>query len=182
MHWDGATPWREPGLFATLFEARTAESNYEATTQTFTANKYKAHGLELEMGYKLGDFKLTAGTTFTKAKISASSDASTVGNRPRRQAEFVYQLAPSYAIGPVEVGAAIIGTGKSWGDDANTITQPGFTVLNAFVNYQVNDRLGVSVSANNLTNTIGYTEVEGDGHAARSINGRTIKASVKYSF
>jgi outer membrane receptor protein involved in Fe transport len=105
-----------------------------------------------------------------------------VGNRPRRQAEFVYQLAPSYAIGPVEVGAAIIGTGKSWGDDANTITQPGFTVLNAFVNYQVNDRLGVSVSANNLTNTIGYTEVEGDGHAARSINGRTIKASVKYSF
>ena len=181
---EGGAKWRAGGfsLFATLFEARTAESNYEATTQTFTANKYKASGLELEMGYKLGDFKLTAGTTFTKAKISASSDASTVGNRPRRQAEFVYQLAPSYAIGPVEVGAAIIGTGKSWGDDANTITQPGFTVLNAFVNYQVNDRLGVSVSANNLTNTIGYTEVEGDGHAARSINGRTIKASVKYSF
>ena len=56
------------------------------------------------------------------------------------------------------------------------------TVLNAFVNYQVNDRLGLSVSANNLGNATGYTEVEGDGHAARSINGRTVKASVKYTF
>ena len=181
---EGGAKFRSGGfsVFATLFQARTAESNYEATTQTFTANKYKASGVELEVGYKLGDFRLTGGATFTDAKITASSDASTVGNRPRRQAELVYQLSPSYAFGPVEVGAAIIGTGKSWGDDANTITQPGFTVLNAFVNYQVNDRLGVSVSANNLTNTLGYTEVEGDGHAARSINGRTIKASVKYSF
>ena len=181
---EGGAKFRLGGFsaFATLFQARTAESNYEATTQTFTANKYKASGVELEVGYKLGDFRLTGGATFTDAKITASSDASTVGNRPRRQAELVYQLSPSYAFGPVEVGAAIIGTGKSWGDDANTITQPGFTVLNAFVNYQVNDRLGVSVSANNLTNTLGYTEVEGDGHAARSINGRTIKASVKYSF
>lgn len=181
---EGGAKFRSGGfsVFATLFQARTAESNYEATTQTFTANKYRASGVELEMGYRLGDFKLTGGATFTNAKITASNDASTVGNRPRRQAELVYQLAPSYAIGPVEVGAAIIGTGKSWGDDANTITQPGFTVLNAFVNYQVNDRLGVAVSANNLTNTTGYTEVEGSGHAARSINGRTIKASVKYSF
>jgi len=181
---EGGAKWRSGGfsLFATLFEARTAESNYEATTQTFTTNKYKANGLELELGYRLGDFKLVAGSTFTKAKITASNDAKTVGNRPRRQAELVYQLAPSYSFGPVEVGAAVIGTGKSWGDDANTITQPGFTVLNAFVNYQVNDKLGLSVSANNLTNTIGYTEVEGDGHAARSINGRTVKASVKYTF
>jgi outer membrane receptor protein involved in Fe transport len=181
---EGGAKWRAGGfsLFATLFEARTAESNYEATTQTFTANKYKANGVELEMGYKLGDFKLTGGGTYTKAKITASNDASTVGKRPRRQAEFVYQLSPSYSIGPVEVGAAVIGTSKSWGNDANTITQPGYTVLNAFVNYQVNDRLGVSLSANNLGNTLGYTEVEGDGHAARSINGRTVKATLKYSF
>jgi outer membrane receptor protein involved in Fe transport len=169
-------------LFATLFHAKTKESNYEATTQKFTSNKYKADGLELELGYKMGDFKLTGGATYTKAKITASNDAATVGKTPRRQADFVFQLAPSYAIGPVEIGAAVIGTSKAWGDDANTLIQPGYTVLNAFVNYQINDRTGLSVSANNLTNTLGYTEVEGDGHAARSINGRTVKATLKYSF
>jgi hypothetical protein len=40
----------------------------------------------------------------------------------------------------------------------------------------------LSFSANNLLNTIGYTEVEGDGHAARSINGRTVRGTLKYSF
>ena len=105
-----------------------------------------------------------------------------MGKTPRRQADFVFQLAPSYLIGSVELGAAIIGTSKSWGDDANTIVQPAYTVLNAFVNYQFNDRISVSASANNLTNTLGYTEVEGDGHAARAINGRTVKLSMKYAF
>ena len=181
---EGGAKWRAGAfsLFGTLFNAKTKESNYEATTQKFTANKYDASGLELELGYKLGDFKLTGGATYTKAEITASSDAATVGKTPRRQAEFVYQLSPSYAIGPFEIGAAVIGTGKAWGDDANTIVQPAFAVLNAFVNYQFNDKISASLSANNLTNTLGYTEVEGDGHAARAVNGRTIKASVKYTF
>ena len=169
-------------VFATLFSAETRESNYEATTQKFTSNKYKADGLELEVGYRAGDFKLTGGATYTNARITASNDASTVGKTPRRQADFVFQLAPTYAIGALELGAAVIGTGKAWGDDANTIVQPAFTVLNAFANYQFSDRMSLSASANNLTNTLGYTEVEGDGHAARAINGRSVKLGLKYNF
>ena len=169
-------------LFGTVFNARTRESNFEATTQKFTSNKYRANGVELELGYKVGDFKLTGGGTYTKAEITASNDVSTVGKTPRRQAEFAYQLSPSYAIGPFEIGAALVGTGKAWGDDANTIAMPAFAVLNAFVNYQFNDKISASLSANNLSNTLGYTEVEGDGHAARAVNGRTVKAALKYTF
>ena len=73
----------------------------------------------------------------------------------------------------------MIGTGKSFGDDANTITMPGYTVLNGFVNWQITDQAQATLSVNNLTNTVGYTEVEGDGHAARSINGRTAKLAFK---
>ena len=40
----------------------------------------------------------------------------------------------------------------------------------------------VALTANNLLNKIGYTEVEGDGHAARSITGRAVKVSLKYAF
>ena len=181
---EGGVKWRAGrfSTFATLFNARTSESNFEATTQRFSANRYEANGLELELGWRAGEFKLLGGATFTKAKIVASNDAATVGRKPRRQADFTWQLAPSYTLGPVEFGAALVGTGKSYGDDANTITMPGYTVVNAFVNVDLNDRTSLSLSANNLTNTIGYTEIEGDGHAARSINGRTVKASIRYSF
>lgn len=181
---EGGLKWRSQGmsLFATLFNARTKESNFEVTTQKFTSNKYEANGLELEAAYQLGEFRLAAGATFTDAKIKASNDTPTVGKKPRRQADFVYQLSPSYSFGSVDVGAALIGSGKSYGDDANTITMPGYTIVNAFVNYQFNDKLQVSLSANNLFNALAYSEIEGDGHAARAFNGRNLRASLKYSF
>jgi outer membrane receptor protein involved in Fe transport len=58
----------------------------------------------------------------------------------------------------------------------------GYVVTNVFANYQINKQLTVSLSANNLFNTLGYTEVEGDGHAARAVSGRSVKASLKMAF
>jgi outer membrane receptor protein involved in Fe transport len=168
--------------FVTLFNARTAESNYEATTQLSTTRSYRANGLEIEAAYLMGDFRLAGGLTLTDAKITAANDASVIGNKPRRQARVVYQLSPSYRFGKFDVGASLIGTGKSFGDDANTITQKGYAVINAFVNYEVMRNMKLGLGVNNLANVIGYTEVEGDGHAARSINGRTIKATLRYTF
>lgn len=181
---EGGVKFRYAGvnLFATLFNARTSESNYEATTQTFTANKYEANGLELEAGYRAGLFRVSGGATFTHATIKASGDANTVGKKPRRLADFVLQAAPSMVFGDLEVGAGVVYNGKSYGDDANTITLPAYTVVNTFVNYQLNDRAQLSFSVNNLANTLAYTEVEGDGHAARAINGRTAKVALKYAF
>jgi outer membrane receptor protein involved in Fe transport len=182
---EAGAKWRNGPLstFVTLFDANTKESNYEATTRKFTNNTYSAKGLELEASYRVGAFRLNGGATLTSAKITAApGDAAAVGKKPRRLSDVVFQLTPSYSIGPVEFGAGIIGTGKSYGDDDNTITLPAYTVVNAFANYAINDKITVSVSANNLFNVIGYTEVEGDGHAARSINGRAVKATLKYAF
>ena len=132
---EAGVKWRGAGLslFATLFNARTSESNYEVTTQKFTANKYKANGLELEAAYTLGELRLSGGATFTHATISASNDASTVGKTPRRQARLVWQLSPSYVMGPLEFGASLVGSGKSYVDDQNTITMRGYTVVNGFL-------------------------------------------------
>ncbi len=94
----------------------------------------------------------------------------------------IYQIAPTYSFGDATVGASLIGTGKSWGDDAHTIVLPSYQVVNAFVNYRVTEKATLSLSANNLFNKIGYTEVEGDGHAARSITGRAAKVSLSYAF
>ena len=181
---EAGVKWKSGDLssFVTLFQAKTDESNFEATTQKFTANSYDAKGVEVEASYRLGDFRLNGGLTITNATIVGANDKSIIGKTPRRQARTVYQLTPTYTMGDVVLGASLIGTSKAWGDDGNTLTLPGFNVVNAFVNYQVNDKVKLSMNANNLFNQIGYTEVEGDGHAARSINGRTIRATLTYSF
>ena len=183
---EGGVKWRRGSLstFVTLFQAKTKESNYEATTQLRTANSYEAKGVELEAAYSAGDFRINGGLTFTDAEITgtAAADVALIGNTPRRQARVVYQIAPTYEWGAATLGASLVGTGKSWGDDAHTITLPAYQVLNAFVNYQLTPQVQVALTANNLLDKIGYTEVEGDGHAARSITGRAVKVSLKYAF
>jgi outer membrane receptor protein involved in Fe transport len=168
--------------FVTLFNAKTQESNYEATTQKFTDNDYTSRGVEVEAGFRTGGLNLTGGLTLTNAKIDAGSNAAVIGNQPRRQAKVVYQLVPSYNFGDFELGASLVGTGKSFGNDENTINMPGYTIVNAFAKYQFSQKMAISISANNLANTLGYTEIEGDGHAARAVDGRAVKAALKYSF
>jgi outer membrane receptor protein involved in Fe transport len=183
---EGGVKWRSGGIstFVTLFQAKTDESNYEATTQRSTSNKYDAKGVELEGAYNLGGFRITGGMTYTDAKITgtAAADVANIGNTPRRQAKYIYQIAPTYTFDKAVVGASLIGTGKSWGDDAHTIILPAYEVVNAFVNYSVTEKATLSLSVNNLFNKIGYTEVESDGHAARSISGRAAKVSLSYAF
>ncbi|GAB2847368.1 TonB-dependent receptor [Pseudoduganella ginsengisoli] len=183
---EGGLKWRQGGAsaFVTLFHAKTAESNYEATTRISTANRYSAKGVELEAAYSAGDFRINGGLTLTDAKITgtAPGQEAVIGHTPRRQAKAVYQLAPSYVIGDATVGVSLIGTGKSWADDAHTITMPAYHVVNATVQYQVTPQAAFTLSANNLFNKLGYTEVEGDGHAARAIAGRAVKASLQYAF
>ncbi len=169
-------------VFGTLFFAQTRESNFEATTQKFTSNSYNAKGVEVEVGYKMGAFRLNGGVTYTKAKITDSLNAAEIGKTPRRQADFVYSLSPSYRVGNLEFGAAFIGSSKAYGDDGNTITMPSYMITNLFASYQLTKDFVASVSVNNAFNKLAYTEIEGDGHAARALAGRSAKVSLKYNF
>jgi len=106
------------------------------------------------------------------------------GNTPQRLAHVIYQLAPAYTIGAFDIGAQLVGTTDSYVDDANTFKLPAYTVVNGFLNYQIDERTRLSFSANNLFNQIGYTEASGPLNGfgnARSINGRTLRAAIRYS-
>ncbi|MBC2665929.1 TonB-dependent receptor [Novosphingobium flavum] len=175
-------------LYATGFWARTEEQNYEATTQKSTAKTYRAYGLELEGNYRSGGFTLAASGTLTSARILASNTAAEVGHRPRRQAEFTYRVSPSYSAGMFSLGASLVGTTSSYTQDDNQLKMPGYTVVNAFVTVRPVERVSLSLSANNLFDVAGYTEAE-EGSIpangivrARSINGRTLLASLRYDF
>ncbi|MFN9450701.1 MAG: TonB-dependent receptor domain-containing protein [Rubrivivax sp.] len=197
---DGTTPYPmnetrqiEAGLkmrqgtlstFLTLFSAKTKEDGgFEVTSRRYLKDTYDAKGLEAEFSWRAGDFKLAGGATLTKAEIAAT------GKKPRRQADVVFQLAPSYTLGGLELGATVIGTTKSYADNDNVVVLPGYTVVNLFAAYELARGLQLQLGVNNLFNTIGYTEAEGQGnlsnnplYVARSINGRSVKAGLRYSF
>jgi outer membrane receptor protein involved in Fe transport len=177
--------------FITLFQAKTKETNYDLTTGKSSANSYDAKGIEVEAGYRVGAFRLGGGFTYTNAEIVGEAPgtppaASKIGLAPNRQAKIVYQLTPSYSAGALGFGASIAGTTKS--KDAQKTsreaTLPAFVTVNPYVTYSFNDQIQLSLNINNLFDKIGYTEMNDDGGrmAARSINGRTVKAGFKYSF
>lgn len=168
-------------LFATLFHAKTDEVNVDVTTQPIVAkaNQFRSNGLELEGSARLGIFSLLGGLTYTDAKQAD-------GRAPKRQAKVVYQLTPTANIGDaLTVGVGIVGTTKSQDDGPTgplTITLPAYAVVNAFASYAINDRMTVSLAANNLFNELAYTESNDGRGAARAYTGRTVKASLRYSF
>ena len=175
-------------LYLTAFHSKTEETNFDFGLGFFS-NKYRAYGLEAEGGVHFGDFQINATGTFTDARITAASASpALVGNRPRRQAQFVYQLSPQYANKLFSIGANVIGTTDSYTQDTNQLKLPGFTQVNAFASVRPIDRVELIVNANNLFNTVGFTEAEegsipANGYVrARSINGRSISASVRLSF
>lgn len=180
---------RSGGLsaFVTAFLAKTDEAaGFEVTSQTYKANSYDSKGLEAELAYRSGGLRVQGGATFTKAEITSGANE---GKTPRRQADLVYQVSPSYSFGSLEVGGAVVGTTKSYAQDDNQVVLPAYMVVNAFVNYEFAPNTTLSIGVNNLFDKIGYTEAEGQGnltnnslYVARSINGRSARATLKYTF
>ncbi|MHA6720596.1 TonB-dependent receptor [Sphingomonas sp. RS6] len=188
---EAGVKYRSGGIafYATGFWARTEEQNFEATTQRFFDRKYRAYGVELEGSYRIGGFSINAGGTWTDAKIvSDVLNPGVVGNRPRRQAEFIFQTTPQYETRLFTIGANIVGTTSSYAQDNNGLKLPGYTTVNTFLQVRPVDRLQLSLQANNLFDVAGFTEAEegtipANGIVrARSINGRTISAAVRVAF
>jgi outer membrane receptor protein involved in Fe transport len=184
--YEGGVKWRNGPLstFVTLFQAKTDETNYDVTTGVSSANKYDAKGVELEASYRAGGFHVNGGVTVTNATVTASNNPAYVGLTPNRQAKVIFQVAPSYRFGPATVGATIIGTTSSLDGQTTSLqaTLPAYTYVNAFARYDVNSATSVMLGVNNLFNTIGYTEINTDRAAARSITARTVRLSVRYNF
>ncbi len=186
---EGGVKYRGGGVsvFATLFFAKTDEINVDPTTTPVkvTTTKYDSKGLELEAAYRYDIFSIAGGATITDAKVTESSNAAIVGKTPKRQAKVVYQLTPSVNLGDAQIGASIVGTSSSKDDGPTapvSITLPAYTSINLFANYAITPQATVSLAVNNATNTIGYTESNDGRGAARSINGRTAKLALKYTF
>ena len=178
-------------FFVTYFDADTTESRqFEVTTQSFIQNDFESSGVELEGNYDFGNgLKLSGSATFTDAEITGTASGANVGNTPRRQADFIYNITPSYEAENWNVGLNIFGTDEVPVQDSNQLFFPAYEVVTLFANYQVNDKVTISLNSNNLFDEDqGFTEGEegaanpGDFVRIRPINGRTTSVTLRYNF
>ena len=182
-------------VFATAFFAETQEQNFEATSQKFFDRVYESYGLELESAYYIGDFDIRGNVTWTDAEITKDGvNAASVGNTPRRQADFVYSLTTRYNFEQGSAGLSLIGTSEAYAQDGGDQSADDilkfdvYTQVNAFAQYYLSDTFSIALNVNNLFDTTGITEAEegnipaNDIIRARTINGRTSSITLKYDF
>lgn len=170
-------------LYVTGFFAKTKEHNIGLD------RSYRAYGVELEGSLRYGAFRLNGGATFTKAEITADAlTPAMVGNTPKHQADLIFQITPQYETENFTIGANVIGTTNSYAGDDNKLKLPGYALVNGFVQYRLTDGLLVSLNANNLFNKLAIIETQetvfpaSGTSLARTVNGRTVSASVRFDF
>lgn len=185
-------------IFATAFLANVSEQNWDFGGSgggiRQIQRKYNSYGLELEGSYKVNSFSVNGSVTYTKAQIADDKITPSLnGNKPRRQADFIYNVVPTYKFGAKKqhnFGFSVIGTTKSYAQDNNKLVMPGYAYVNPFLSFELTKGLSATVNVNNVFDTIGITEVEEGSITentnnivrARSITGRTSSLTIAYRF
>ncbi|WP_294330309.1 TonB-dependent receptor [uncultured Sphingomonas sp.] len=188
---EGGLKFRRNGITfnATAFLAYADDHNLLNGSVTWTNRKYRTYGLEMEGGIKRGPFSLAAGATYTKAKITKDFfDATQTGKQPRHQPAWTLQATPQVETRYATVGASVVTITSSYSQDVNQLKMPGFTTVGGFVILHPTKAIDVSVTGANLFNAKGFLDISqstmpttGIGWA-RSVQGRTLAAAVRFSF
>lgn len=180
----------------TGFWAKTGERNLQINSRPDGSTQveqiirtYRAYGLEFEGSFQKGPYSVTAGATWTDATIVDDEfNAAVVGNTPRHQPSLIFQVTPQYETRRFTVGANVIGTTGSYTQDINQLRLPAYTLVNGFVQFRLNEQVQLGLVANNLFDTLALTDVTQGAIpttgivTARALNGRTVSASLRFSF
>jgi outer membrane receptor protein involved in Fe transport len=176
--------------FATYFNTNVQETNAEITSGLTFVRDYTASGIELEGKYIFNEFfSLRGNGTWSNAEINSdANDKTVVGNTPRRQADFIWTIAPEYRVSRLVLGATLQGSTAYYLGDNNSLKQGAYNIINLNASWDFTDSLSASLSVNNISNEFVVTESEessakvGDIVRARPLSGRSISAAVRYQF
>ncbi len=173
----------------TVFHVEAEDQNVLNGAANATNRVYEADGVELEGNIVRGPFSLMLAATYTKAKITEDRVGGVfTGREPRHQPDWVFVAVPQIDFGKFAAGANIVTITRSYAQDSNQLRMPGFTTVGAYIEAQPAENLRLTVSAQNLFDTLGIFEVNqasvpanGIGFA-RAANGRTVQASLRLAF
>ncbi len=188
---EGGLKFRKNGITfnATAFLAYADDHNQLNGLATQTYRKYRTYGLELEGGVRRGPFSMVTGATYTKAKITKDYfDPTLTGKEPRHQPAWTLQATPQIDTKYVTVGASVVAITSSYSQDINQLKMPGFTTVGGFLIAHPTKMIDVALTGTNLFNAKGFLDINqasmpttGIGWA-RSVQGRTLAASVRLNF
>lgn len=157
-------------------------------------------GVELEGQIRATDaFKIAFSGTWLDATyqdfFTNGGATDLTGNTVQRQPEWQGRITPSYTLpvgddGQVSLYTTLAYVGDRFSDVQNQQTLPAFYKWDAGVTWEVNQRVQVQLTGDNLTDEIGLTEgnprtlgSQGSGVIlARPILGRSFRLSVGYRF
>ena len=189
--YEGGFKLRRGGITVngTVFHVEAEDKNVLNGAANRTNRIYKADGVELEGNFQRGVFNLMLAATYTRAKITEDRlNAALTGKEPRHQPDWVLVAVPQVDFGKFAAGANIVTITGSFAQDSNQLRMPGFTTVGAFAEFEPADNLQLTLSAQNLFDTLGIFEVNqatvpanGIGFA-RAANGRTVQASLRLAF
>lgn len=180
---------------ATFFYSNTAEQNWDFNGAggglREIQRKYNAMGLELEGTYRVNALNVGGSVTWTKSKIATDVTTPVLeGNKPRRQADFIYNVNADFKAADFNFGVSLIGTTSAFAQDDNKLVMPAYFYVNPSITYNFTKGLSAAINMNNAFDALGITEVEEGSITpnvdnivrARAINGRTTGLTVSYKF
>lgn len=195
---EGGVKYRQQNLTLNLtgFWAKTDERNVQVNSAPDGSvqverifRTYRAYGLEAEGSYQRGPFSVTAGATYTNASIIDDVfNPAVIGNTPRHQPDLIFQVTPQVETERFTIGANFVGTTESFAQDSNQLRLPGYTLVNGFAQFRLNENVQLALIGNNLFDKLALTDVTQSAIpasglvTARALNGRTVTASVRLSF
>ncbi|WLD96308.1 TonB-dependent siderophore receptor [Agrobacterium leguminum] len=129
--------------------------NYLASGFAVATGEIASRGLEIEGKVSIGDgWDFIGSYTYTDAEITRDATGN-VGKRPMLVPEQQASAWLNYTFGTgilegASVGAGVRYVGKVYGNNANTFSVPGRTLVDLGVSYRVNENVKVSLNATNL--------------------------------
>jgi outer membrane receptor protein involved in Fe transport len=187
---EGGVKYREGviSLNFTGFLANTTEHNFYFGPGI--DRRYRTYGAEFEGGYRSGIFNVSAGVTYTVAKITNdATDPTVIGNRPLGQPTFFGFVTPSIQTDRFTIGTNLYGLTDRYTSDTEQLKLPGYVLVNPFIQFRPMERLQLSLNANNLFQTKGVslapinpTIPVNNIVGVQAISGRSVQASIRYSF
>jgi outer membrane receptor protein involved in Fe transport len=173
----------------TVFHVEAEDKNVLNGAANATNRSYEADGVELEGTFTRGVFNLMLAATYTQAKITEDRIGGVfTGREPRHQPDWVFVAVPQVDLGRFAAGANIVTITGSYAQDSNLLRMPGFTTVGAYAEYEPAQNLRLTLSGQNLFDTLGIFEINqasvpanGIGFA-RAANGRTVQASLRLAF
>lgn len=185
-----------PMLFtASVFDIRQQNTLTPSTVAGFSVQQgeIRSTGTEFEARGNVTDsLELIGALTFLDTRVTKSTDATIIGNRPQAVPDFFGSFWANYTFksGPVtglSLGGGVRYVGATFGDDANTLRTPAYTIVDAAIKYELENLtprlkgMALTLNVNNLLDKEYYSSCS-SGYYCQYGNRRTILAGLRYKW